>query len=202
MKFILCDHWTLPPDGWSVLKEEDQDITKRFPWEDNSVDVLFSCHGIEHVDLMGGINYMQEAFRVLKPGGVLRTVCPMADKLIQFEGHDEVDKNYVKTSLEIYYPGESIALRELGITFTDHGLPFLLDSLLKKHLHKFVWSSDLMVRVLESIGFSEVTVPQIGESFFDESNCLERKVRGIDTSVLEESVYQYDCESLVVEARK
>ena len=29
MKYILGSHWTTPPEGWTVLSEQEQDMTKR-----------------------------------------------------------------------------------------------------------------------------------------------------------------------------
>lgn len=205
MKFILCDHWTTPSDGWVVLKEQDQDITKKFQWDDNSVDRLFSCHGIEHVDFFGGLNYMRESFRVLKQGGILRTVAPFIDEMVRFakQKHDKAElyKNYAVTSLAPYYMNEAVELMEMNIKFSNHALPFFFDSLLKKHNHKFVWSSTLMAAVLLKIGFSDVRICLPGESMFDKDTCLERVVRGIDREKFPDIQY-FDPESLAVEARK
>lgn len=202
MKFILCDHWREAPEGWVVLKEQDQDITKRLQWEDNSVEALFSCHGIEHVDMMGAISYFKECMRVLKPGGIVRTVCPMIDQLIRFDQSTELGQNYTKVQLSHYYPNELNALKELGIDFMRHGMEFMLDSLLKKHGHMHVWSSTLMAEVLQSIGFEvNVTVP--GSSLWDPETCLERVIRGVDAELAWNLGYQiYDPESVCVEARK
>lgn len=198
MKYILCDHWKPAPDGWIILKEEDQDITKRFQWEDNSVDALFSCHGVEHVNMIGGINYMRESYRVLKPGGILRTVCPFIDRMVEFVGGTSVSKNYIETSLSPYFPAEALALMEMNIRMTDHGLPFFFDSMLKGHNHRFLWTTDLMVEVLKKVGFKEIFVQNPGDTSFSSDDCLERVVRGVS----DPNVKFYDCESLVVEARK
>lgn len=209
MKIILCDHWTEAP-GWDIMKEEDQDITKRFKWDDNSVDVIFSCHGLEHVDFFGGINYMKESSRCLKPGGILRTVAPFVDQLVQFNGltfkrrgGQTLKRSYINNSLKPYYPEHAEELESMGIDFATEGLPFFLDSLMKKHNHKFLWSTTLMLKVLSSIGFRDVRICLPGESEFDESTCLERRFRGVDAELAKSFGYDmFDPESLVVEAKK
>lgn len=201
MKYILGGHWTSAPEGWTVLKEEDQDITAPLGWEDDEVDALFTEHVLEHIPLTEGILFFKEAFRVLKRGGIIRTVCPMVEKIAVYSSYHSRD--YAKTSLSPYFSPEVAALGELGVDFVTHSHPFLLHSLIKFHHHKFVWSASLMVNVLERIGFSEVCQCEPGQSFMDKSICLERKVRGLSEEYIKQNDVEYfDCESLAIEARK
>lgn len=206
MKLVLGGHWEELPLPWQVLTEQDQDITKPLKFNDRSVDVIFTCHVIEHISLLDGINFFREAYRVLKQGGILRTVAPFVDQLIRFESlytwrdSKEIKEDYIRTSLEPYFPEEKNALNNLGIDMTSHGLAFYLDSLLKKHNHKFVWSSRLMADVLWAIGYSEVFIDLPKRSKFDTSNCIERTYRGISAKY--NVGPPIDCESIVVEARK
>ena len=56
----------------------------KFPWEfakDNSADEVFSSHFLEHVPHGNGYNdplfqFMDEIYRILKPGGIARFICP------------------------------------------------------------------------------------------------------------------------------
>lgn len=210
MKVILGGHWTDAPKGWVALTEDEQDITKRFQWDDSSLEAVATEHVFEHCDFFGGINYMKESYRCLKPGGILRTVAPFVDKLVQFDsltfrgvGGQSLNRSYIINSLKPYYPGHAEELESMGIDFLSEGLPFFLDSLMKKHNHKFLWSTTLMLKVLSSIGFSDVRICLPGESEFDESTCLERRYRGVDHEIAQAFGYSmFDPESLVVEAKK
>lgn len=203
IKAIVGGHWSNPPEGWVALSEQDQDLTAPLKWADETVDVLMWEHVSEHLEMTDCILFFKEAKRVLKLGGILRTVAPFVDKLVKFDESTPAGKHYTQTQLRHYYPNDDIALKELGIDFNDHGLEFMLDSLLKKHHHKHVWSTGLMVRVLEKIGYSEVTTPKIGQSFFDQSNCLERTIRGMYPDwCAANGITECDFESMVVEARK
>ena len=48
------------------------DATKIFPFGGSTFNYVFSEHMIEHVSYEAGLFIMSEAFRVLKPGGIVR----------------------------------------------------------------------------------------------------------------------------------
>ncbi len=50
--------------------------TQVWPWEDNSVDEVFSSHFIEHLTALQRIHFVNEAYRVLKPNGKLTMIAP------------------------------------------------------------------------------------------------------------------------------
>jgi len=52
-------------------------------FDDNSVDLIYSCHLLEHFrrDQVEGI--LKEWYRVLKPGGILRLAVPDFEKLVE-----------------------------------------------------------------------------------------------------------------------
>ena len=52
------------------------DATKRLPFGDETVEVLYSSHMLEHLDRGQARAFLQEAFRVLKPGGIIRIAVP------------------------------------------------------------------------------------------------------------------------------
>lgn len=63
-------------------------------WDENSADTIYSCHSIEHLEWPAGVQtFMAQAFRVLKPSGVMRLVVPDFRKvaLKYVEGEDLKD---------------------------------------------------------------------------------------------------------------
>jgi len=58
------------------------DITNGLPYDDNTVDLIFSSHLIEHLTMEEGLNLLRECHRVLKPGGMLRIATPDAKHLM------------------------------------------------------------------------------------------------------------------------
>lgn len=52
------------------------DAIKGLPHADDSCDVVYSSHMIEHFDRQEAAIFLKEAFRVLRPGGIIRIVAP------------------------------------------------------------------------------------------------------------------------------
>ena len=48
------------------------DVTRRFPFANNTFDYVFSKHLIEHIDYDDASAMLRECYRVLKPGGRVR----------------------------------------------------------------------------------------------------------------------------------
>jgi SAM-dependent methyltransferase len=62
-----------PFDSVDVVCDLSKD---RWPWEDGSVSEISSSHFIEHLDAEGRIHFVNEAFRVLVPGGMAYLIAP------------------------------------------------------------------------------------------------------------------------------
>jgi predicted SAM-dependent methyltransferase len=87
-------------------------ILNGFPFPENSFDVVYHSHVVEHIPKEKAIYFLKECFRVLKPGGVLRVVCPdleniakeyirCLDENIQ-NSNDVSNANYDWILLEMY----------------------------------------------------------------------------------------------------
>jgi len=58
------------------------DVTKKFPYPDNSIDEIFTAHMLEHLYKSEAILFLRECQRVLKPKGLLRIDIPILDRII------------------------------------------------------------------------------------------------------------------------
>lgn len=58
------------------------DLTRKFPWEDGSVDVVYSSHTLEHFTREQGRLFLTECYRVLKRNGIIRIVVPDLQHII------------------------------------------------------------------------------------------------------------------------
>jgi len=52
------------------------DIRRDLPFPDNSVEVIYCCHFLEHLKQQDAQSFMKECYRVLAPGGIIRIIVP------------------------------------------------------------------------------------------------------------------------------
>lgn len=85
------------------------DLTKTFPFEDNSVDEIIMRDGLEH--LPDKIHSMNELYRILKPGGVVTLIVPSTNGMGAFQDPTHVSywnlnsfQYYTKGILRDQYP--------------------------------------------------------------------------------------------------
>jgi predicted SAM-dependent methyltransferase len=73
--------WTnadISPRDKTVLK---CNFLKGLPFEDESFDLVYHSHIIEHMTKQDGIKFISECIRVLKPGGIIRIATPDLERL-------------------------------------------------------------------------------------------------------------------------
>jgi SAM-dependent methyltransferase len=67
--WVNCDIHPLP--GVDVVMNVDE---YPWPWENDSVEHILASHLFEHVSKP--VEFVLESWRILKPGGVLKIICP------------------------------------------------------------------------------------------------------------------------------
>lgn len=83
-KQFFIDNMNITPDkiiGVDIVKTKDTDIVHDltqfpYPFEDESVDAIYTCHFIEHLDGTERMKFFDECYRILKPNGIMRHVHP------------------------------------------------------------------------------------------------------------------------------
>jgi predicted SAM-dependent methyltransferase len=83
------------------------DMRTPLPFPNNSVDMIYAHHFLEHINYEEGSRFMAECARVMKPGGLIRLIMPDAPKLIQMYTDntigqfDEINDGCAKTPYAI-----------------------------------------------------------------------------------------------------
>src|SRR5262245_6510661 len=68
------------------------DATRKIPVPENSAEVVYSSHMLEHLDRQEVTQFLAEARRVLVPGGVIRLAVPDLEKHIRlYLNHGDAD---------------------------------------------------------------------------------------------------------------
>jgi len=76
-------------DGWEN-HDIETDITKRLPYGNGTVDFILAEHVLEHISGPEALKFLDEAYRILKPKGVLRICVPVLDRLTKEHSRDIV----------------------------------------------------------------------------------------------------------------
>ena len=120
---------------------KEVDASKVLPFDNDDLSYIFSEHVLEHLPEEAGKFFLKEAYRVLKPGGVIRTVVPDKDFYLNLKDDDEYVSLYIdyckkNDNTEIdHFPGVAslVAKRSLSVSITDHHWVPTLDMLIKQH---------------------------------------------------------------------
>ena len=167
------------------------DATKRFPFHDETFDYVFSEHLIEHLPYESGCFMLGECFRVLKPGGKLRTATPNLRALVALLAHQISD---VQRQFILFTNSWAWALNAERIE--SHHPVLAFNHLM--HLngeHRFIWDFVTLRAVLAEIGFVDILEKEPGMSGDENLQNLESHWRSTGQAFNR-------LETLVVEARR
>lgn len=169
------------------------DATIRFPFEDNSLDFIYSEHIFEHLDFRNSCKMLSECYRVLKPEGVMRMAIPYVDFLIDIYNNpkDPINSDYIKLSMKHFTPEITEVIGE-----SEHSNIWVINNFYRDWGHEMIHSLGSLTHLLEKFEFKEVLNKEIGQSDFPELQDLEGNGRGEYPRAL------YDIQTLVVEAKK
>jgi predicted SAM-dependent methyltransferase len=153
---------------------EYADATKKIPLPDDSVEVLYSSHMLEHLDREEARLFLKEAWRVLKPGGIIRLVVPDLEKLVEeYLTSKDADKFIEKTLLGKRKP-KSIKEKLYYLIVGDRG-------------HFWMYDGKSLCKLLTEIGFKRVTILPPGKTMIPDPGPLNLRERE-DESVYVEGV--------------
>lgn len=129
--------------GWEN-HDDEVDITKPLPWAEGAADFIFIEHCVEHVSFHQAIGFFEEAFRVLRPGGVLRVTVPSIEKIALTSTPD-----YWKFAAK--WGGEATWKGAMRAILFAHG-------------HQMGWTASAMRYSLAYAGFVDIEAREVGES--------------------------------------
>ena len=121
-----------PLDGWlnsQILGEVPIDITRKLPFPDNSLVMIYSSHLVEHVHRRQFERFLDECLRVLKPGGVHIAATPSIEKIARtIYGPDSPEKDMLMESGARFYPEDFHSeSQQINVTMRAFGHRFLYD---------------------------------------------------------------------------
>jgi predicted SAM-dependent methyltransferase len=162
---IGCGSVKLP--GWvnidetfnSEITDLQLDVRNGLPFEDESCELIYHEHFLEHLPIEAGVNFLNECHRVLKKEGVMRIAMPSLDVLIEksYSGNwreqDWIVTHcpFIQTKAEMF----NIAFRWWG--------------------HQWIYDREELHRRLKEVGFTAIKDVGWGESQIQQLRNLETR---------------------------
>ncbi|MEO6453267.1 MAG: methyltransferase domain-containing protein, partial [Ginsengibacter sp.] len=111
--YVVSPDWTNVDFNSNDLHVISHDLSQGIPFKDNTFDMIYHSHVLEHFSKSDGVKFVNECFRVLKPGGILRVAIPDLEQItrnyLKFlelglkDPHDPlIEANYDWMLLEMY----------------------------------------------------------------------------------------------------
>ena len=127
-----------------VIGKIPVDIAKKLPFPTDTVDVIYSCHVIEHLYHKQFRIFIKESHRILKKGGIHVIMTPSLTRLIDGLYYNKENK------LELLRGHEKFAKIKLDPAMIINWMPHLL------YGHRFIHDLESINRVAKSAGYSIV----------------------------------------------
>jgi predicted SAM-dependent methyltransferase len=152
--------------------------TRRIPCPDNSAEVVYSSHMIEHLDCGEARDFLREAKRVLRPGGIIRLAVPDLGRLIDdYRASGDADRFVAGTNMSMARSVSRVSRIRLALIGPRH--------------HLWMYDGRSLSKLLHEAGFADVCVMPQGETNISDPGCLDLEERA------EESVYVEAARELV-----
>lgn len=152
---VGCGPQNLMSDWWNVdiraFPGIDQvmDVTK--PWPFDALEYVYGEHFLEHLRLEGAIAFLNNAWKSLKPGGVIRLSTPSLEWVLSThfnlsETNPEARINYT-----------------FSINRAFHGWG-----------HQFLYSKEFLTSLLQNLGWEKIEFCEYGKSKHPSLNGIEK----------------------------
>ncbi len=150
---ILPKRYYETPWSEHIHKIMVRDVCKKLPFEEESIDFIYSSHLIEHLRKDEAEKLLRECFRVLKRDGLIRLIIPDLEILARnyIKEIEGIQNNKVKKD---YLPSERF-LDILDVGVEKSKTPFIL-KIFSSGRHKWLYDQFSLKALLTSCGFVEI----------------------------------------------
>jgi predicted SAM-dependent methyltransferase len=137
-------------------------LNKNWSYADNSVDIIYASHLFEHLSLQSTTLFLREAYRCLKPGGVIRIVVPdlykIALKYLEEYNTSSVEDptTFIMWAINMHREGQ-------------YGTPSFFKKIIYEmqgypHQHKYMYDAKSLSNKIKSAGFINIQSLEYGFS--------------------------------------
>jgi len=136
------------------------DLRRPLPFKDNSVDLIFNEHFLEHLTVEDGIKALCDFRRILRPKGVIRIAMPDLKTVID----EYLDPNWKQRAWLSKFGMSHVQTQAELININFHAWG-----------HKYLYNKEELERRLREVGFYEIRFCKWRESCLYELNDLETR---------------------------
>lgn len=142
-------------------------LAKGIPYPDKTFDVVYHSHLLEHIDRERAPEFLEDCFRVLKPGGTIRIVVPDLEQLARdyvraLDSKDPTADPRYDDSLEQMFdqmvPRTPRSRREEPLVVRVLENVMVGDTARCGTLHRWMYDRFSLDRLLQRAGFGDVAV--------------------------------------------
>ncbi|SEP54867.1 class I SAM-dependent methyltransferase [Flavobacterium urocaniciphilum] len=139
------------------------DAGAKFPLESDSFDYVYSEHLFEHLKVEQQVNMLQESYRILKKGGVMRIATPTLDFLFKLYNNPEKpeSKDYVEYYIN-HFP-QFKKVNELVIDKDEH-YNYVINNFFKAWGHQVIHNFSSISKLALQCNYTQVKQTKVGES--------------------------------------
>lgn len=147
------------------------DLTKRFPWGDESVDIVYSSHTLEHFTRAEGRSFLSESHRVLRKKGIIRIVVPCLQRIVEEYTTGKVRADEFVEKLGVLYGNNRNKIKNTLAHFIQFP-------------HKCMYDTPTLLMILEEIGFNAISREPFN-SDIDDIRQIETEERTTNAVIME-----------------
>lgn len=154
------------------------DMRKGLSFPDNSVEIIYCSHFLEHLSRHDAFFFMKDCYRLLVTGGIIRIIVPDLAQYAQQYIQRLKQINQEASINEL--PAERF-LEDLGIfekeSVNENMLIHLYKKIYNKNIHKWMYDEYSLILLLKEQGFSNIQRKQSYESLIKDIERLDNAVR-------------------------
>jgi predicted SAM-dependent methyltransferase len=196
MRFLEIAPYKKRGLNWDGIRDTKEFGGTDFVWDmrnlpmdfidDETYNGVYSEHFIEHLEKEEGINFFKEMYRIMKPGGVIRTIWPPMD-FVEWLGSDQDLSSH--PFVEHYYSFYVVKHKfpPPGNEHKSKQEQCALGLLHQNGEHKYLWRKQEMIDMLREQGYTNIREYEYQRSGFPAFKNIDNpsRIREFHSAVVE-----------------
>lgn len=168
----------LTADAFKAEADIYMNVTSRFPFPDQTFDVIYSEHMIEHIYIDKIPFLLSEIYRCLKPGGIFRVTTPD----LEIHARQYVSKNdeFFQPIIKKYTSRWNTQKNKYWLVRSNGGA-FMTRAVQRFYRHRWMYDFDTLSSCLFELGFSRCEKQSFGQSLVKAAGVLDREDRAFES---------------------